>query len=76
MKTWYERIRELREDLDERKSQTEVANALHMTQRKLSYIETGKTQPSIEDLLSICRYYGVSADYLIGLSAEKGRKEH
>ena len=31
MKTWYERIRELREDLDERTNQTEVAKALHMT---------------------------------------------
>ena len=71
MKTWYQRIRELREDLDEKTNQTEVARALHMTQRKLSYIETGKTQPSIEDLLAICQYYKVSADYIIGLSVEE-----
>ncbi len=70
MKTWYERIKELREDLDTKTNQTDVATALHMTQRKLSYIETGKTQPSIEDLVAICRYYGVSADYIIGLSDE------
>jgi transcriptional regulator with XRE-family HTH domain len=68
MKTWYERIRELREDLPEKKSQTEVAEDLQITQRKLSYIETGKTEPSIEDIIRICEYYNVSADYILGIS--------
>ena len=68
MKTWYERIRELREDLPVKKSQSEVAKDLKITQRKLSYIETGKTEPSLEDLLRICKYYGVSSDYILGLT--------
>ncbi len=67
MKMWYERIRELREDLPEKKSQSEVAAALKITQRKLSYIETGKTEPSIQDMISICKYYHISADYILGL---------
>ena len=71
MKTWYERIRELREDLPEKKSQSEVASALKITQRKLSYIETGKTEPSIEDIVRICSYYGVSADYILGITDVK-----
>ncbi|MBQ8448719.1 MAG: helix-turn-helix transcriptional regulator [Clostridia bacterium] len=70
MKMWYERIRELREDLPVKKSQSEVAKDLKITQRKLSYIETGKTEPSIEDMIRICEYYGVSSDYILGL-AEK-----
>ncbi len=68
MKKWYERIRELREDLPVKKSQSEVAKDLQITQRKLSYIETGKTEPSLEDLVRICNYYGVSADYILGLT--------
>jgi len=68
MKKWYERIRELREDLPVKKSQSEVANDLKITQRKLSYIETGKTEPSLEDLVRLCNYYGVSADYILGLT--------
>ena len=68
MKKWYERIRELREDLPVKKSQSEVARELKITQRKLSYIETGRTEPSLEDLMHICKYYGVSADYILGLT--------
>ena len=67
MKKWYERIRELREDLPVKKSQAEVAKDLAITQRKLSYIETGKTEPSLEDLVRICKYYGVSSDYILGI---------
>ena len=68
MKTWYDRIRELREDLCEKKSQKQVAEDLQITQRKLSYIENGKTEPSIEDIIRICKYYNVSADYILGIS--------
>ncbi len=71
MKTWYERIRELREDLPHRKTQAEVAHDLQITQRKLSYIETGKTEPSIEDMIHLCKYYNVSADYILGLAENK-----
>ena len=70
MKSWYDRIRELREDLPEKKNQTEVAKELKITQRKLSYIETGKTEPNIEDLIRICKYYNVSADYILGLKEQ------
>ena len=70
MKTWYDRIRELREDLPEKKNQTEVAKELKITQRKLSYIETGKTEPNIEDIIRICKYYNVSADYILGLKEQ------
>ena len=71
MKMWYERIRELREDLPEKKSQSEVAAALKITQRKLSYIETGKTEPSIQDMICLCKYYRTSADYILGLKDSK-----
>jgi hypothetical protein len=30
-------------------------------------METGVTEPSLKDLSAICRYFSVSADYLLGL---------
>ncbi len=67
MKKTYEIIRELRDDLDTKTNQSDVAKKLGITQRKLSYIETGKTEPNIEDLKAICKYYNISADYILGL---------
>lgn len=62
------RLRNLREDAD--LNQTQLADAVHMTQRKISYIECGKFEPSLDDIVSLCRYFKVSADYLLGLSDE------
>jgi len=60
-----ERVRNLREDAD--LNQTQLGEALNMTQRKISYIECGRYEPSIEDIVALCRYFDVSADYLLGL---------
>ena len=60
-----EKIRALREDLD--MNQTKLGKVLNMTQRKISYIECGKYEPSIEDLRVICSYFNISADYFLGL---------
>lgn len=68
---FYEIIRGLRDDLLRKSNQTEIAEKLGMTQRKLSYIETGKSEPSLADLRSICKlFYNVSADYVLGLTNE------
>ena len=60
-----EKIRNLREDTD--LSQSQLGAAVHMTQRKISYIECGKYEPSLEDIVSLCRFFRVSSDYLLGL---------
>ena len=67
MKEFYEKLRELREDMEPKPSQAEVGNACHITQRKLSFIERGVTEPSMQDLKALCEYYKVSADYILGL---------
>ena len=61
-----DRLRSLREDSD--LTQTELAQAIHMTQRKISYIECGKYEPGVDDIIAFCRFFNVSADYLLGLS--------
>ena len=60
-----EKIRDLREDAD--LNQTQLGEMLNMTQRKISYLECGKYEPSIEDIAVICNFFKVSADYLIGI---------
>ena len=57
------RIKDLREDHD--LSQREIAQAIGLTQRKYSYLETG-TQPFRDEILDkLADYYGVSIDYLL-----------
>lgn len=61
-----ERIRNLREDRD--LTQSELGAQVNMTQRKISYIERGKYEPSIDDIVSLCKFFNVSSDYLLGLN--------
>jgi len=57
------RIKDMREDAD--LTQQQVADAIGVTQRKYSYLETG-TQPLTDSLLiQLANYYGVSIDYLL-----------
>lgn len=64
--TFGEKIRRLREEQEI--SQGALGEKLQMTQRKVSYIENDKYEPSIEDIRIICRYFHISADYLLDLS--------
>lgn len=60
------RIRDLREDHD--LTQETVANALGITQRKYSYLETGQQPWTEEFLIALAKYYHTSIDYLVGLT--------
>ena len=62
--TFGEKIRLLRESKE--LNQTELGNAVNMTQRKVSYLENDKYEPSVEDLKALCCFFNVSADYLLG----------
>ena len=62
--TFAEKIRLLREEKE--LNQTELGQAVNMTQRKISYLENGKYEPSLEDIKRLCRFFQVSADYLLG----------
>lgn len=60
-----EKIRNLREDNN--LTQASLGKALNMTQRKISYIENNQFEPGIQDIIEICKFFNVSADYLLGL---------
>ena len=59
------RMRNLREDRD--LSQREVALIINKSQQGYSHIEEGRAELKIEDLIKLCRFYNVSADYFIGI---------
>ena len=67
-----EKIRNLREDRD--LNQTQLGQAVNMTQRKISYIECGKFEPSVDDIVAFCHFFKVSADYLLGIPANYRKK--
>ena len=66
MKTYVERIRELREDSD--KTQAEIAAYLGTTQQVYSRYEMGENEMPVRHIIALCKYYRVSADYILGLS--------
>ncbi len=41
---------------------------LSVSQDTVSLWETGKSLPSLEYVVQICRIFGVSADFLLGLA--------
>ena len=59
------RIRDVREDGDY--TQAQIGQLLNKSQQGYNHIETGRAELKIEDLIQLCRFYNLSADYLIGL---------
>lgn len=68
MKKYYETLKKLREDSEPKLSQKKIAEILYTTQSALSDYENGKRPLPIEYLITLCKYYNVSADYILGFS--------
>lgn len=68
---WVENIKYLRARLGY--SQQRLADHLGMTRTRYSKYEYGLAEPSIEILLRIARYFGVSLDSLITIDLRKER---
>lgn len=61
----YERLKAIREDRDE--SQAEIAKVIGTTQQQIYKYEKGLQEMTISRLKTLCEYYQVSADYILGL---------
>ena len=66
MQAYVKKIRDLREDHD--KTQQEIANDLGTSQTMYARYERGANELPIRHLMMLCKYYGVSADYILGLT--------
>lgn len=64
------RLRELR--AEKNISQRKMAETFSVSQGTYNNWEQGNTQPSIEQLIELARFFGVSVDYLIGNSDDEG----
>ena len=60
------RIKNTREDRDF--TQAEIGKLLCKSQQGYNHIEVGRAELKIEDLIILCEFYNLSADYLIGLT--------
>ena len=60
------RIRNIREDRD--LTQAEIGRLLNKSQQGYNHIEAGRAELKIEDLVKLCQFYDLSADYIIGLN--------
>lgn len=63
---YIQRMRNLREDND--KTQQQIADYLGTSQTMYARYERGANELPIHHLLALCKYYNVSADYILGLS--------
>ena len=60
------RMRNVREDRD--LTQAQIGKLLNKTQQGYNHIEAGRAELKIDDLVKLCKFYNLSADYLIGLT--------
>ena len=65
MERYVKKIRDLREDHD--KTQQEIADVLGTSQTMYARYERGANELPIRHLITLCHYYGVSADYILGI---------
>ena len=64
LRTFIEKIRGLREDND--LTQAQVAEVLGTSQTMYARYERGANEMPIHHLVTLCRFYNVSADYFLG----------
>lgn len=69
MKQIGDRLRDLRESRNLK--QTDVANALNISNKILSSYERNISMPTIDNLKHLCEFYNVSADYLLQIELSK-----
>ena len=72
MKTYVERIRELREDHDLK--QQDIAKLLETTQQVYSRYEHGINEIPLRHIITLSDFYNVSCDYILGQTDNKERR--
>ena len=73
LRTFIEKLRGLREDND--LTQTQVAEILGTSQTMYARYERGANEMPIHHLTTLCRFYNVSADYLLDTVPDKRRPQ-
>ena len=69
----YKRIRDLREDKD--LTQREMAKNLNCSQQVYSNYELGQRDIPTDILIKLSDFYGVSVDYILGISDNPNKQK-
>lgn len=72
--TYFERMITLRKQNGY--SQQRVSEILHIASRSYQYYEYGQREPTVSVIIALANLYGVSTDYLLGVSDERGEDLH
>ena len=51
-------------------SQMDIAEILNTTQQQYSKYENGQNEIPVRHVITLCKFYGISADWLLGLKGE------
>ena len=62
-------LKRLRIDAD--KTQKQLSQDLSIGQATVSQWESGASKPTADALIALSKYYGVSADFILGISRDK-----
>ena len=66
---YYPRLSEIR--IERQKKQSEIADFLYISQQQYSLYEIGKREIPSSHICKLAGFYGVTTDYLMGLTDEK-----
>lgn len=66
------RLKELR--LNQQLTQQLLSKEIDINDRTIRRYESGEMQPTATTIIKIANYFGVSADYLLGLSDDPTRR--
>lgn len=67
--SYQQRLKDLR--IEQGLSQEEIASVLNTSQQYYGKYELGKRPLPIEHLITLCKFYHVSADWLLGLKEKR-----
>ena len=63
-----ERLKDLRQD--KKLTQTELSELTGISQSMISAYELNQTRPTDYVIITFCKFFGVSADFILGLTDE------
>ena len=73
MRTFLEKLRGMREDRD--LTQAQIAEILGTSQTMYARYERGANEIPLHHLVTLCKFYNVSADFLLDTAPSKLRKQ-
>ena len=73
MRTFKEKLRGLREDND--LTQQQIADILGTSQTMYARYERGANEMPLHHLITLCKFYNISADYLLNTAPNPSRKQ-